>query len=88
MTTFEPLLVLDNITKNYGAIEALKGISFTIGKGEVVALLGDNGAGKSTLVKIISGGLETTSGRMLFEGREWQARSPSEATAAGLETVY
>ena len=37
MTTFEPLLVLDNITKNYGAIEALKGISFTIGKGEVVA---------------------------------------------------
>ncbi len=88
MSTFEPLLVLDNITKNYGAIEALKGISFTIGKGEVVALLGDNGAGKSTLVKIISGGLEATSGRMLFEGREWQAKSPSEAKAAGIETVY
>jgi len=88
MTTFEPLLVLDNITKNYGAIEALKGISFTIGKGEVVALLGDNGAGKSTLVKIISGGLEPTSGRMLFDGREWQAKSPSEAKAAGIETVY
>lgn len=88
MTTFEPLLVLDDITKNYGAIEALKGISFTIGKGEVVALLGDNGAGKSTLVKIISGGLEPTSGRMLFEGREWQAKSPSEAKAAGIETVY
>ena len=88
MPTFEPLLVLDNITKNYGAIEALKGISFTIGKGEVVALLGDNGAGKSTLVKIISGGLEPTSGRMLFEGREWLARSPAEAKAAGIETVY
>lgn len=88
MTTFEPLLVLDNITKNYGAIEALRGISFTIGKGEVVALLGDNGAGKSTLVKIISGGLEPTSGRMLFDGREWQAKSPSEAKAAGIETVY
>lgn len=88
MTTFEPLLVLDNITKNYGAIEALKGISFTIGKGEVVALLGDNGAGKSTLVKIISGGLEPTSGRMLFDGRDWRASSPSEAKAAGIETVY
>jgi len=86
--SFEPLLVLDNITKNYGAIEALKGISFTIGKGEVVALLGDNGAGKSTLVKIISGGLDPTSGRMLFDGRDWLAKSPSEAKAAGIETVY
>ena len=88
MTRFEPLLVLDNIKKNYGAIEALKGISFTIGRGEVVALLGDNGAGKSTLVKIISGGLEPTSGRMLFDGQEWQAKSPAEAKAAGIETVY
>jgi D-xylose transport system ATP-binding protein len=84
----EPLLVLDNITKNYGAIQALKGISFSIGKGEVVALLGDNGAGKSTLVKIISGGLEPTSGRMLFEGKDFLAKSPAEAKAAGIETVY
>ena len=84
----EKLLVLDNIRKNFGAIEALKGISFSIGKGEVVALLGDNGAGKSTLVKIISGGLQPSSGRMLFEGREFQARTPAEAKAAGIETVY
>ena len=84
----EPLLVLEDIRKNYGAVEALKGISFSIGKGEVVALLGDNGAGKSTLVKIISGGLDPTSGRMLFDGREFLARSPAEAKAAGIETVY
>jgi D-xylose transport system ATP-binding protein len=84
----EKLLVLDDIKKNFGAIEALKGISFSIGKGEVVALLGDNGAGKSTLVKIISGGLQPTSGRMLFEGKEFEARTPAEAKAAGLETVY
>lgn len=84
----EPLLVLDNIAKKYGAIEALKGISFAIGKGEVVALLGDNGAGKSTLVKIISGGLEPTSGRMIFEGEEFLAKTPAEAKAAGIETVY
>lgn len=82
------MLVLENITRNFGAIEALRGISFSIGKGEVVALLGDNGAGKSTLVKIISGGLEPTSGRMLFEGREFMARSPGEAKKAGIETVY
>src|SRR6185295_2724811 len=84
----EPLLVLDNIAKSYGAIEALKGISFSIGKGEIVALLGDNGAGKSTLVKIIAGGLEPSSGRMLFEGKEFLARSPAEAKEAGIETVY
>src|SRR5262245_24425232 len=78
-----PLLVLDNITKNFGAIQALRGVSFSLGKGEVVALLGDNGAGKSTLVKIIAGGLEPTSGRMLFEGKDFLARSPAEAKAAG-----
>ncbi|ESZ35496.1 MULTISPECIES: ATP-binding cassette domain-containing protein [unclassified Mesorhizobium] len=84
----EPLLVLENVTKNYGAIHALRGISFSIGKGEVVALLGDNGAGKSTLVKIIAGGLEPSSGRMLFEGKEFLAKTPVEAKAAGIETVY
>ncbi|MBN9241416.1 MAG: sugar ABC transporter ATP-binding protein [Mesorhizobium sp.] len=84
----EPLLVLDDIRKNYGAIEALKGVSFSMAKGEVIALLGDNGAGKSTLVKIISGGLEPTSGKMLFEGKEFLAHTPAEAKAAGIETVY
>ena len=84
----DQLLVLDRITKNYGAVQALRGVSFSIGKGEVIALLGDNGAGKSTLVKIISGGLEATSGSMHFEGGEFRPKSPSEAKAAGIETVY
>lgn len=88
MTQETPLLRLDNITRNFGAIEALRGVSFDIAKGEVVALLGDNGAGKSTLVKIISGGLEATSGRMIFDGAERKFASPAEAKAAGIETVY
>jgi D-xylose transport system ATP-binding protein len=83
-----PLLRLENITRNFGAIEALRGVSFDIARGEVVALLGDNGAGKSTLVKIISGGLEASAGRMIFEGRETRFASPSAAKAAGIETVY
>jgi ribose transport system ATP-binding protein len=83
-----PLLQLEEITKSFGAIKALRGISFDIERGEVVALLGDNGAGKSTLVKIISGGLEQSSGRILFEGDERRFASPAEAKQAGIETVY
>ena len=82
------LLELDDIRMNFGAIEALKGVSFTVGAGEVVALLGDNGAGKSTLVKIISGGLKATAGRMVFEGEEHFFATPAEAKAQGIETVY
>ncbi|TMJ36995.1 MAG: ATP-binding cassette domain-containing protein, partial [Alphaproteobacteria bacterium] len=78
MTDQPPLLRLENITRNFGAIEALRGVSFDISRGEVVALLGDNGAGKSTLVKIIAGGLEATSGRMLFDGEERKFYSPAE----------
>lgn len=84
----ETLLVLEDVRKSFGAIEALKGVSFSINKGEVIALLGDNGAGKSTLVKIIAGGLEPTAGRMYFEGKEYRAKSPAEGKAAGIETVY
>ena len=83
-----PLLDLRDIAKRYGAVEALRGVSFQVRAGEVVALLGDNGAGKSTLVKIISGGLEATSGSLLFEGAERTFASPAEAKAAGIETVY
>ena len=83
-----PLLRLENVRKNFGAIEALRDVSFDVSGGEVVALLGDNGAGKSTLVKIIAGGLEASSGRIIFEGEERSFHSPAEAKAAGIETVY
>ncbi len=83
-----PLLRLEGIRKNFGAIEALRGVSFDVNGGEVVALLGDNGAGKSTLVKIIAGGLEASSGRITFDGQERRFHSPAEAKAVGIETVY
>ncbi len=88
MTADTPLLQLQDIRMRFGAIEALRGVSFDIRRGEVVALLGDNGAGKSTLVKIISGGLQATSGTMVFDGSERHFANPSEAKAAGIETVY
>jgi D-xylose transport system ATP-binding protein len=83
-----PLLRLSNISKRFGAIEALRGVSFDVSAGEVVALLGDNGAGKSTLVKIIAGGLEPSGGELVFEGTPRRFASPAEAKASGIETVY
>jgi D-xylose transport system ATP-binding protein len=88
MSAEPPLLRLEDIRKNFGAIEALRGVSFDVNRGEVVALLGDNGAGKSTLVKIIAGGLEPTSGRIVFDGAERRFTSPNDAKTAGIETVY
>lgn len=82
------LLTLENITRRFGAIEALRGIDFSMKRGEVIALLGDNGAGKSTLVKIISGGLAPSSGTLKFEGAVRNFASPLEAKKAGIETVY
>jgi D-xylose transport system ATP-binding protein len=84
----DPLLRLQDITRNFGAIEALRGISVEVQRGEVLALLGDNGAGKSTLVKIISGGLKPTSGSLYFNGRERNFASPADAKVEGIETVY
>jgi D-xylose transport system ATP-binding protein len=86
--TEAPLLQLQNVTKNFGAIEALRNVNFEVRRGEVVALLGDNGAGKSTLVKIIAGGMPATSGKVIFDGKERHFTSPADAKIAGIETVY
>jgi D-xylose transport system ATP-binding protein len=83
-----PLLRLEGISKHFGAIEALRDVSFSVNRGEVVALLGDNGAGKSTLVKIIAGGMPASAGRIILDGVERHFSSPTEAKAAGIETVY
>jgi simple sugar transport system ATP-binding protein len=77
-----------DIVKRYGSVEALRGASFEVRAGEVVALIGDNGAGKSTLVKCMAGTEQPTSGTLRFEGREVRFDSPTAARRAGIETVY
>jgi branched-chain amino acid transport system ATP-binding protein len=67
MTT--PLIEVDNIEVRYGAIRALKGVTFHANEGEIVALLGSNGAGKTTTQKTVSGMLRPSSGEIRFEGK-------------------
>src|SRR5690242_17950249 len=82
------IIEMRGITKEYGAVTALDSIDFEINPGEVVGLLGDNGAGKSTLVKILSGIVQPTSGKMLHEGKETRIRSRRESYELGIETIY
>lgn len=82
------LLELRNITRSFGAIKALRGVSIDVRAGECVAIVGDNGAGKSTLVKIISGVLRPEGGWMSFAGEALEPSSPADARASGIETVY
>ncbi len=83
-----PLLRVEGLRKEYGAVTALDGVSFSIRHGEVVGLLGDNGAGKSTLVNLIAGAVIPTAGRIVIDGEERSFSSPADARAAGIETVY
>ena len=83
-----PVVELVEISKSYGEVEVLGNVNLSLGAGEVVALIGDNGAGKSTLVKIVSGYLKPTSGRMKVGGQEVRFESPRDARRCGIETVY
>jgi len=85
-----PLIELRQVYKSFGAAHALRGVSFVLYPGEVVALLGDNGAGKSTLVKIISGVHQADSGTMSIKGKQVDIRSYSVNAARrhGVETVH
>ena len=82
-----PLLELRNVTSFYGNVQALKGISLSVEKGEVVTLLGANGAGKSTTLRTISGLIQATSGEILFDGQAIQRLSPEAIVRMGIAHV-
>jgi ABC-type sugar transport system ATPase subunit len=82
------LLELRAVKKSFGALSALKNVSFSLEPGRVLALVGDNGAGKSTLVKILAGVHGVTHGEVLIEDAAHIFSSPADARAAGIETVY
>ena len=82
------VLELTNISRHFGAIQAVNDVSFSIEPGEVVGLMGDNGAGKSTLVKMIAGNFRPSEGSMKMDGAELVLHKPVDARRHGIEIVH
>jgi len=82
------VLRAEHIVKKYGPVTALSDVSIRLQKGEVLGLLGDNGAGKSTLIKILTGFLQPTEGKIFVNEQEVRLRSVTHARSLGIETVY
>ena len=83
-----PLIDIRDISISFGGIKAVDGVSVTLFPGEVVGLLGHNGAGKSTLIKILSGAYGADSGTIFVRGTKADIRTPRDAKALGIETIY
>ncbi len=84
----EPVLAARGLVKRYGRVTALDQADFDLMPGEILAVIGDNGAGKSTLIKALAGAVIPDQGEIRLDGKPVQFRSPMEARAAGIETVY
>jgi len=81
------MLAVENVVTAYGQIQALKGVSLSVGTGDVVCLLGANGAGKSTLINTISGILKPLSGRVLLDGADITGVKASRIAGLGVTQV-
>ncbi|MEV6977759.1 ATP-binding cassette domain-containing protein [Kitasatospora sp. NPDC093806] len=86
--TGAPVLALREVSKRFGAVQALTDVDLDVHAGEVVALVGDNGAGKSTLVKTIAGVHPIDEGTISWDGRPVRIGRPQDAQALGIATVY
>jgi simple sugar transport system ATP-binding protein len=82
------VLELTNISKHFGAIQALNDVSLSLEPGQVTGLMGDNGAGKSTLVKIVAGNYRASNGTIRMDGKEVAFHRPVDARTHGIEVVY
>lgn len=82
------LLSMTGIDKRFAGLPALSGASFTVGRGEVHALIGQNGAGKSTLIKVLTGYYRCDAGDVMFDGKPFEVVSPQQAQAGGISTIY
>ena len=86
--TRQPILSARGLVKRYGHVTAIDGADFDLYPGEILAVIGDNGAGKSSMIKALSGAVIPDRGEIFLDGRPAHFRSPLDARAAGIETVY
>ncbi|PDS63073.1 sugar ABC transporter ATP-binding protein [Rhizobium anhuiense] len=84
----QPALEARGLTKHFGNVVALDGADFELRAGEILAVIGDNGAGKSTLIKALAGAVNPDAGEIRLNGDVVNFRSPMDARAAGIETVF
>ena len=83
-----PAMELRGVSVSFGSVKALQDIDIKVYPGEVHCLLGDNGAGKSTLIKVLSGVHRPTAGEIRVDGKPVSFRSPRDAQALGVATVF
>ena len=84
----ELLLKMEKISKAFPGVQALSEVDLEVYKGEILALVGENGAGKSTLMKILTGVFKKDEGKIIFKGKEIEARNPHHARQLGISMIY
>ena len=87
-TTVTPVLEGRGLTKRFGNVTAIENADFELMPGEILAVIGDNGAGKSSLIKCLCGAYTPDAGEILLDGKPVNFKSPLDARALGIETVY
>ena len=88
MTSDEPLILIENVSKSYVGVRALDGVSFEIARGEIHALCGENGAGKSTLIKVLSGSVMPDGGRIFISGQPLETGNVRSSEEAGIAVIH
>jgi len=82
------LLELEDVTRRFGGLNAVEGVSFSVAQGEIVGLIGPNGAGKTTLIDVITGMHPASSGRVRFDGQDITHRRPHQIARLGLARTF
>ena len=83
-----PLLSVENLSKNFGGVQAVRNVTFDLQEGEIVGLIGPNGAGKTTLINLITGVLPVSGGKVVFKGEDVTGQKPFQAARRGLARTF